>query len=227
MIRVFVAALWQCAVGAIAIANAAEPWELPPRLMEHRFSGFASGTIGSTAFSDAAIEIVALANTAQIERRIISSAFASLWVEHQKASIEIEGVGKAAFTQITETWTREYLIGFARDFETYLNSGTDLVTVNVQSRLPSWNLYDELPTFPVDVFAVIENQFIDIQTSLGPLTLRRASLQSGEFSAVVVPEPATGFASVVGLSVICLRRTRRKMLVRSPNADRPINVKHR
>jgi hypothetical protein len=193
MNRVSFVALWLSAIGGghYVTANAMEPWELPPRLMQFRFSGLASGTLGDIDFTDAVIDITASAETSQIERRLILGTFQSLWVENQRASIHIEGVGEAVFTQITETWTRERLVGFARDFETFISRGTDLVTVDVQSQTPSYNLYDELPPFAVDGFFVIGGQFIDIQTSLGLLTLQSGSLQSGMFSATIVPEPTS------------------------------------
>jgi hypothetical protein len=193
-----------------AFAIAVDPWTLPPRLMEHRFRGFASGTIGTTSFTDAAIDIRAIFHTAQIKRNLINQSFESLWVEHERSTIDIAGIGKAVFAQITESWSRENAIGFARDFETYITNGTDLVTFDVQSRINSYNLYDELAPFPVNSTSVIQNQFMDIQTSLGPLTLRNGSLRTGTFSALIVPEPTHFSTYFLGLFIVCGLSTHRR-----------------
>jgi len=170
-----------------------DPWLLPPRIMEYKFSGEASGELGGLTFEDAAFEITSRAITSDIRRLSIGGRSFGIGVENLSASIEIEGIGSTSFTQETETWSNNRNIGFGRDFEAFaFNGGSDLISTFVESLVQPYNLYDQLDPFTVDFFNVVENQFVEISTSSGLLTLRDTVNTSGQFSAIPIPEPSTG-----------------------------------
>ena len=165
------------------------------------FVGSGSGTIGAVAFTDANFVITTSADTANVQAFPV---FCCGWfIEDDLASIAIGGVGSADFTIGTRVFVnnRSQAVGF---------SGAvfgDLLDLNCDIDCTIWDMTTSFgPVFDATPFAI--DQFANVGTTLGLLTMESAIFVS--FEATVVPEPSAALAFGIGALLIAGVRGRRR-----------------
>jgi hypothetical protein len=162
----------------------------------------ASGTIGSTSFTNDPITISAVGNTSSVQP--IDHGVAGFFIDNSSASIAIDGLGTFLFTTGTKFFVNNssHLVGFSRSGV----NGADLIDGPTNSAFSSWSMLGSIG--PVTGGGVIL-QWNNVQcpscgplppvvTSGGTLVLDNAS-PDVTFSAHVVPEPGTFLFLTTGL----------------------------
>ncbi len=170
--------------------------------IQNTFTGSGSGSIGQTSFSDAAFTIVALGQTSGVSALTFGNGYA---LEHQSASITIEGVGTFDFLTPTRTFVNNDVeaIGFARGPD-----GTDLFNFDT---VPGADTWDMLSSFSHSGFGFLL-QWADtpVNTTGGVLVFESNGEVMGSFTSTVggeIPEPSSVLlVSTAGLAFFFLRR---------------------
>jgi hypothetical protein len=160
------------------------------------YEGTGSGTIGSSAFSNASFTITALANTDNI----------ALWAEggnviqntHSSANILIAGQGSFTILTPSHTWSSNAVGGF-----TSAGLGQALSANWVTLDEPSLFGYDlATPIGPIlETFPLHVGQFEEVATTGG--LLRFAFIDEVTFTAII-PEPSS--LILAGMALVALVR---------------------
>lgn len=177
------------------------------------FSGFATGTFNATAFTNAAFTVTSSGDTSSVF--VVSGSVYE--VPALSASIDINGFATALFSDSTfwadpqgsgdiefgDATLNTVLLGFTQLFQ-------GLETYQFQTSIG--------PISSGIVFSpnIFEN-FQNIATSQGSLTI--TSTSSNTFTAVVVPEPASGWFAAAGLAALLLTFLIGRFRVRSLLGD--------
>jgi hypothetical protein len=163
------------------------------------FQGTGSGTIGAVAFTDADFVITTNADTANVQ------SFADGWfLVDDFASIAINGVGSAAFSvsMIVFVHNANSIVGFNQD------SVFDILDLLCDIDCSTWDMTTSFgPVFDSSPSAI--NNFVDVGTTLGLLTMNSAA--SVTYQATVVPEPRMASQLCVGLIGLTIAQRRRRV----------------
>jgi hypothetical protein len=159
----------------------------------------ASGTIGSTSFTNDVITISAVGNTSSIQK--IPLGF---FINVSSASIMIDGVGTFLFTTGTRFFdnTTSQLVGFSRAGIT----GADLIDGPTNPAFSSWAMKTSIGPI-TGTGSIFQWTLSPVLTSGGTLALLNAS-PNVTFSARVstVPEPGTLLLVATGLLGVLSRK---------------------
>ncbi len=145
----------------------------------------ASGTIGSTPFTDAAITITGIGDTSNLQ-----SFSGGFFINDNSASIMITGVGTFDFITATRFFVNNTgeIVGFSRAGST----GLDLIDGPSNSAFSSWGMLTSIGPF-TGPGTILQWQASPVITSGGTLVLDNAT-PNVTFSAQVgatTPEPGT------------------------------------
>jgi hypothetical protein len=164
----------------------------------YQYWGEANGTLDGRAFSNAGFLITATADTGTVA----PWPNATVQNTHAAATITISGFGTMSFSNPSHTWVaNNCCMGIGA------NLGNNWLTLG--SGIGTYGLAANFGPF-FDPSAGTQNQFVNIATSMGPLTI--SSLVNGAtFQATVVPEPGTWALMAAGLLAVggLARRQRR------------------
>lgn len=170
-----------------------------PILLTHEGNG--AGTIGGTAFANTSFVISAVGDT---DNRV-EIDFDTFAIEHDSASISIDGVGEFSFTTPTRTFVNDDLVGFSRSSGGGLG-GEDLFNGPSVPALSPYVLLTSIGPVPGSGNLLQWDSVPNITTSGGVLNFDDMGGINSTFTARVVPEPASGILAVVASLVIALRR---------------------
>jgi hypothetical protein len=145
--------------------------------------GDGAGTVGSTAFNDAAFTFTVTTDTSLVTNFTLGdgqTGFEAPFVSG--AGISIGGIGSGTFTDTESIYDNNTLhyVGI-----------TDAYNVSFQT----YDLQSSIGPLPLDA-ETIELQFLNIPTSLGSVTFTAAT--SVLFTATTVPEPGTLMLGAAG-----------------------------
>jgi hypothetical protein len=164
----------------------------------YKYWGEANGSLNGQSFQNAGFLITATADTATVA----PWANATVQNTHSAATITLSGFGTMSFTPTSHTWVaNNCCMGFGADLAlNWLTLGPGIGTYGLATNFG--------PFF--DAGATTQNQFVNIATSMGALTI--FSLVNGAtFQAVVVPEPGTWGLMAAGLLAVgAIARRRRR-----------------
>jgi hypothetical protein len=159
------------------------------------FSGFATGTLGTTSFSDASFTVTSGGNT--------SSVFVTSGPDDNLpavgATIDVTGFSPATFTDAT-SWVDPEGSGDIIFDDATLGIGI-LGLTHLFAGLENYQFQNSLSV--VGGFPFIPNifeNFQNIPTSQGLLTITMTS--NNVFTAVVTPEPASPWLAMAGLAAV-------------------------
>jgi hypothetical protein len=176
-------------------------------VMTYTKTGFLSGSLGGTSFTNAAVTIRTTADTANVRYQFIDGT--SLWVNTGVTSIDIDGFATATFNG-------------SNVFAAFKVSPPDSPAMLGILELTNWyvilsNSYQPAePNYALDTEMFTEslvppeaNASVDgaLSTTLGDLIVSSASGNS-TFTATLVPEPSA--LVLFGLSTLCLVARRRR-----------------
>lgn len=168
---------------------AVEAFAVPITFMHQ---GFASGSLGSQSFTDAAFVITAYGDTDNRQ----SSPY---YIDHNSASIDINGIGVYSLSAPTRTYSNYSYIGFSRAG----SGGYDLFNQNTGFPSGNWDMLTSFGPYSGTGYLTgwahpssTGSQYSDIETSGGILYLFNGTDNSATFEAKVgasatVPEPST------------------------------------
>ncbi|MDP9169545.1 MAG: hypothetical protein M3N54_02905 [Acidobacteriota bacterium] len=158
------------------------------------YSGIGSGTLGGTAFSNAAFTISALADTTNI--LAFGTGFSLI---DTSASIMITGFGTFAFTSPTRNFVNDssHIAGFS--FSTGGTSGTDLLDTTSNIALSTWAMLTSVG--PVTGTGTLMQWFtVNARTKSGTLIFNNAT-PTITFQAIVpTPEPEGSILMLSGFA---------------------------
>jgi hypothetical protein len=168
------------------------------------FSGDATGTLGTTSFTDASFTVTSTGDTSSVF--VTPGPFENL--PAVDATIDITGFSPALFTDAT-SWVDPEGSGDIIFDDATLNTEI-LGFTRLFSGLETYQFQNSIGPvvggFPF-VPNIFEN-FQDIPTSQGLLTITMSS--NNAFTAVVTPEPASPWLALASLgAVVCFGRWRR------------------
>ena len=158
-------------------------------------TGTGSGTIDEVSFSDAEFTITALGAT---ENRQVTGPGLTYFIDHDSASIEINGVGTLEFVTATRTFVNPVvsLVGFSRAG----SGGFDLFNGPNNVAFSTWDMLDSIG--PINGSGVLLLwDALPVVTDAGVLVFSD-STSIATFQAVVVPEPASMFLMLIGVVVL-------------------------
>jgi hypothetical protein len=164
----------------------------------YQYWGEASGTLDGRAFQNAGFLITAQSDTGNIGPWCCSQQQNT----HSSATIALSGFGTMSFSNASQTWTATNCCGGIG-----ANLGNNWLTL-FSPAMGNYTLGSNFgPLF--DPMASTQNQFTNVATSMGLLTIN--SLANGAtFQATVVPEPGTWALMAAGLAAMGLRARRRR-----------------
>ncbi|MEX0938525.1 MAG: PEP-CTERM sorting domain-containing protein [Pirellulales bacterium] len=183
-----------CAMPCFAMSITVAGAVAAPIVFVHGGSG--SGSIGEIPFPDADFTITAVGDTENREDH-----GAGYFIDHDMASISIDGVGTFDFLSPTRTFVNNdlSLAGFSRASV----SGLDLFNGPTDAALATWEMLDDIgPLTGLGNLAQWDDS--DVLTTGGVLFFD-PSESFATFQATVVPEPSTFWMVAIGLAgLLCL-----------------------
>ncbi len=171
-------------------------------------TGIGSGSIGGTAFTEAAFTITSLGDT---DNR--SSGAAGVFaLVHDTSSIDIDGVGTFALTSDTRTFVSNTLelVGYAQAVADF----GDLIDGPNDAALSSWDMLSPIgPLAGTGEILQWGGPVVDdipfVVTDGGNLVFADAASVNVTFQAIIVPEPVTCSLLLVGMTAMGILRRRK------------------
>lgn len=170
----------------------------------YTYSGFGTGALANSNFTNAGFVITAQADTDDI----------ALWGNatvqntHSSAQIQIDGLGTFAFTIATHTWMADFCcMGFGRDLS------LNLLTLFAPAIVSVGYDLDAAFAPTLDPQASTQGQFNNVATTGGNLSINSVSrVTFAATTGAVVPEPNSLAVVLLGLGLVGW--TRRNAAVR-------------
>ena len=191
-------------LGSVLLVIAAVETHAVPIFFEHRGQG--SGTINGNPFVNADFLISASADTAnrQAPNPIV------FFINHDAASITIDGVGTFAFITATRTFVNNDVstVGFSR------TSGPDLFNGPFDASFATWDMLSAIgPHSGSGLLTQWGAGFGAVVTSGGVLEFNgqsnvRTTFQASLTPIIAAPEPATATLGLFGIAGLLIRRRR-------------------
>jgi hypothetical protein len=168
----------------------------------YEVTSVATGTLGATSFTDAAVTVTTLADTLDVT--ISGSAPFTFWQVVGPTTISVSGIGTATFSVNDYGAVSGSFFGFGLIAD--LTETQAVLGIVGNPNLAGFNL--QSPIGPVTGAAIFNQE--TFLTSMGNLNITGTG-SLATFQAAAVPEPAQGmaFTGVLLLGAALYRRTRR------------------
>jgi len=151
-------------------------------------SGMGAGSIGGNAFFSSAFTITALGNTSNVQ-----GSLGIFVLEHDSASITIDGIGTFDFVTATRTFFNDNVDnpGFG------LSSSSDLFDGPTSALLDGWDMLSSIGPIAGNM-TLLQWDLLPVNTTGGVLVFE-SGIAAGGFEATVIPEPGTLVLVSIGL----------------------------
>jgi hypothetical protein len=172
------------------------------------FSGVGSGSVGDTAFSDAAFTITAYGDT---DNRQPSRG--SFFIDHSSAMVSIAGIGDVHL--ITPTRTIAYRDGVPPR-SLFVRAPSGLVLFNGPADAAVFGAWDMLSSVgPVVGTGILlqwdDPSFPPFDTDAGTLVFEFSQEVPATFQAILIPEPSTAMLLATGILALATGRMNRAL----------------
>ena len=185
-------------------------------VMTYTKTGFLSGSLGGTSFTNAAVTIRTTADTANVQYQFIDGAEGgtSVWTNAGVTSIDIDGFATATFNgsnvfgvfKVSTSDPSVAMLGIVELTNFYTILGDFYQPADPNYALDTEMFRESLAPFEGPSSASTTTG-VAFSTTLGDLIVSRA-LGNSTFTSTLVPEPSA--LVLFGLSTICLVARRRR-----------------
>jgi hypothetical protein len=191
---------WLLALTALLLSSSV--WAVP---ITFTYTGTGSGSLGGSAFSDAAFTITATGDTDDRQ-----SFLGGFFIDHGSAVIDIQGLGSISFLTATRTFVNNAVavVGFSRAG----TSGSDLYNSFDVADYATWDMLTAIGPI-ASSFGLLQWDLSAVNTGGGVLSFNSAVTRGSFQARLAVPAPGVlGLFSLALLALAITRRPRRASL---------------